>query len=322
MKKIIFMKLYNIKMKIINESNMDDSLKEKICFIDLPGFGTNNEFEKRNIYSKLNFSFGNFIFVIYNLKIKENINQKMLKNLYETIPKDMFINNSLFIINSDKDQDTSEKSILQAKKDIIQSIQGLDCTNINKINICFFNAKYYENYLYKLNYYNSSELLIEIEYDQFINSNENFWKGYGEKQVNFNRYLKEKLNNNIKNDISVNYNEKSIQSYESYEREIKQISEKNNYSFKDKDIEQIAKYISFAKNNIDKSILLSKSNINVFEEKLINWIKNLKKKENEDINENMYIEIKGTKNEPKGTIINIFTFGKEKFNNYIDESKH
>ena len=312
----------NIKMKMIYESNMDDILKEKICFIDLPGFGTNNEFEKRNIYSKLNFSFGNFIFVIYNLKIKENDNQKMLKNLYETMPKDMFINNGLFVINSDKDQDTSEKSIQQAKKDIIQSIQGLDFTNINKINVCFFNAKYYENYLYKLNYYNSSELLIEIEYDQFINSNENFWKGFGEKQVNFNRYLKEKLNNNIKNDISANYNEKLIQSYKSYEREIKQISEKNNYSFKDKDIEQIAKYISFAKNNIDKSILLSKSNINVFEEKFITWIKNLKKKEKEDINENMYIEIKGTKNVPKGTIINIFTYGKEKYNNYIDESKH
>ena len=314
----------NIKMKMIYESNMDDSLKEKICFIDLPGFGTNNEFEKKNIYSKLNYSFGNFIFVIYNLKIKENDNQKMLNNLYETIPKDIFINNCLFIINSNKEQDISEKSILQAKKDIIQIIPGLNSTNLNNINVCFFNAKYYENFLFKLNYYSSCELLIEYEHDQFINSNENFWKGFEVKQikgVTFNKYLKEKLKDNIKNDISDTYNEKLIQSNEIYEKEIKQISDKNNYSFKDKDIEQIAKYISFAKNNINKSILLSNSNINIFEEKLINWIKNIKKKENEDINENMYIEIKGTKNIPKGTSINIFTYGKDKFSNYIDESK-
>ena len=313
----------DIKIKMIYESNMDDSLKEKICFIDLPGFGTNNEFEKNNIYSKLNYSFGNFIFVIYNLKIRETDNQKMLNNLYGTIPKDIFLNNCLFIINSDKEQEISEKSILQAKKDVIQTIQNLNITNLNKINLCFFNAKYYENYLFKLNYYNSTELLIEYEYNQFIDRNEKFWKGIEEKVKGetFNRFLKEKLKDNIKNDISSNYNEKLIQLDEIYIKEIKQINEKNNYSFNNNDIKQIAKYISFAKNNINKSILLSKSNINIFEEKLINWIKNIKKKENEDINENMYIEIKGTKAIPKGTSINMFTYGKDKFSNYIDESK-
>ena len=70
-----------------------------------------------------------------------------------------------------------------------------------------------------------------------------------------------------------------MKSNEIYEKEIKQIIEKKNYSFEkftDKEIGRIAKYISFAKNNINMSHLFSSSNINNFEKKLIDWIKNIK----------------------------------------------
>ena len=150
----------DVRSKMIYESNMNDYLKEKICFIDLPGFGTNNSFEKNDIYSKLNFSFETFIFVVYNLKIKENDNVLMLNNLYKSIPKNVFLNNCLFIINCDKDQDRSNKSIIQAKKDIVQVIKDLNPKDMDKINISFFNAKYYDNYIFKLNYYNNIEFLM------------------------------------------------------------------------------------------------------------------------------------------------------------------
>jgi GTP-binding protein EngB required for normal cell division len=43
----------DINIKFVNDLKIDESLKEKICFIDLPGFGTNNEFEKAGVYSHL-----------------------------------------------------------------------------------------------------------------------------------------------------------------------------------------------------------------------------------------------------------------------------
>ena len=44
-------------IKFVNDSKLDKSLKEKICFIDLLGFFTNNNFEKQGIYANLMKSF-------------------------------------------------------------------------------------------------------------------------------------------------------------------------------------------------------------------------------------------------------------------------
>ena len=145
----------NINIKFINDLKIDDNLKEKICFIDLPGFGTGNAFERKGVYTHLMKSCNIFLFVAFNLTIKESNNKKMLDNLYNQmsqflgIPTQAFIKKCIFIINCDKDQDMSNKSLNQAKKDIIQIINGLDESNLNDINVCFFNAKYYENFIFK-----------------------------------------------------------------------------------------------------------------------------------------------------------------------------
>ena len=127
---------------MIHESNLDNSLKEKIFFIDLPGLGNNDIFEK-NIYSKLKFSFKAFIFAGYR-GVKDYCNEKILNDLYATISKDIFISNCLFIINCDKTLDISEKALLKTKNDIVEVIRGLNCQNLNELNACFFNAKYFE----------------------------------------------------------------------------------------------------------------------------------------------------------------------------------
>ena len=96
-----------------------------------------------------------FIYVVFNQKIKENENHKMLNKLYNNIIKEKrmntneFINRCLFIINFDKDQDTSNKSISQAKNDIIKILPDLNSSYINDLNLCFFNARYFENYILK-----------------------------------------------------------------------------------------------------------------------------------------------------------------------------
>ena len=43
----------DIKIKFVEDSELENSLKERVCFIDLPGFGTNNKFEYLDTYSHL-----------------------------------------------------------------------------------------------------------------------------------------------------------------------------------------------------------------------------------------------------------------------------
>ena len=163
-KEIDFFYEIDINIKFVNDLKIDNSLKNKICFIDLPGFGTNNEFEKQGVYSHLMKYCNIFLFVVFNLKIKETDNKRMLDNLYHQmseykgIPRQAFIKKCLFIINFDKDQDISDASINQAKNDIINVVDGLDNSIKKDLNVCFFNAKYYENYIFKFHYSNKVNL--------------------------------------------------------------------------------------------------------------------------------------------------------------------
>ena len=282
----------DIKIKFVHDSEMEDSLKERICFIDLPGFGTNNNFESLDIYSDLINSCDIFMYVVFNLKIKENINYVMLNNLYKKLYENKkisskeFIQKCLFIINCDKDQDTSKKSLLQAKNDIMQIIPDLNNDNINDLNICFFNAKYYENYIYKYNYYNSFEFLLEQEYFKYLKLFEQLNKGQIDKMKgdSFNKFLMGQLKENIKEDIEDKYNEKEIKLNKEIKGEINKEIEKYQFVFKEKDIDSIVKYITFSRNNLCKSVLLDKSNIELIKMYLIISLKNKKTKEDIFIN--------------------------------------
>ena len=199
----------DINIKFVKESDIEDSLKERICFIDLPGFGTNNKFEYLDTYSHLINMCHIFMYVVFNQKIKENDNHKMLNNLYNNMLKEKnidakeFIKRCLFIINFDKDQDTSKNTLLQAKKDIIKILPDLNEQYIDDLNLCFFNAKYFENYVLKYKYYNSFEYLIESEHNQYLILQEQLSKG----QINsikggtFNKFFFNQLKENIKKDI-------------------------------------------------------------------------------------------------------------------------
>ena len=264
-------------MKLIDESDISSKLKEKICFIDLPGFGTNNFFEKKNKYSNLILSFENFIFVVSNMIIRENDNEKFLNYLYNKINHNIFFNNSLFIFNIDKNFDYTEKNISYGKNEITKIFKKFDSKTINDINICLFNAKYYENYLLKFNYYKSLNNLLDYEYYKYINSKEKKWIGEIGRfsRGTFSKYLIEQLKSNIRNDIPIKFTEEKIKSNKHFENEIKKIIENKNYSLKEKEQKQIINYFSFANDNINKSDLLNKSNIEFFKNKLLNWIEGI-----------------------------------------------
>ena len=289
----------NIKMKFIDELRIDANLKEKICFIDLPGFGTNNAFEDNDTYSHLILSCNIFLFVVFNLKILENDNHQMLYNLYSKIskkrkiPQQAFIKKCLFIINYDKSQKITSDSESRAKKDILNVID-LKQNNINdELNVCFLNAKFYEDYNFKKIYYNSTDFLFDYEYNGYLESKENFWKGKTDiiKGKTFPKYLLERLKENTRNDINEKFDEKkenicsddSIKEFLNNNKYFNQNKEKKNK----KDLEKIEKYLSFGKNNISSSHLLKSSNIEKFTENLIYYIDISNKVEEKEINENL-----------------------------------
>ena len=293
----------DINIKFVRESILDENIKNKICFIDLPGFGTNNAFEQNEIYSQLIKSCNIFLFIVFNLKIKENDNIKMLDNLIEKmssfrgITSKSFVDKCLFIVNCDKDQKINEKSEEQAKLDI-QSILSKDAKNSKNnlplnIKVCFFNAKYYENYIQKLLYYSSAFSLIDKEYQVYLDSQEKFWRGLLNlfKNVKFNIYLKSILEDNLKNDIKKSFN-KDIKAKEEIVKEVKDIIKYNSLKFSEKDINLISKYITFGSENINESTLLTESNIKVFRTTLLSSIERAKNAEEKEINSNLKICLK------------------------------
>lgn len=285
----------DINIKFVNDLKFDNSLKEKICFIDLPGFGTNNEFEKKGVYAHLMKSCNIFLFVVFNLKIKEADNKRMLDSLYSQmsqyreIPAQAFIKKCLFIINFDKDQDTSQKSINQAKQDIISVVDDLDQSVINDLNVCFFNAKFYENYIFKLIYYKSAENIVKYEFNEYKKLTEQKWKGLIDKIKGgtFNKFLKEQLKDNVGNDIQEKFNDKNINANNEIEKDVLNSFEKYKLKYTKNEISLISKYITFGKENIFKSNLLFRSNIDIFAKELLIALNNAKLKEDEEINTNL-----------------------------------
>ena len=290
----------NIKIKLIDKLKIDEKLKEKICFIDLPGFGTNNPFEEKDTYSHLISSCNIFLFVVFNLKIGENDNQKMLKKLYtkmaelRNIPCQAFINKCLFIINCDHTQKITDETEKLSKNDIIK-VFNLKGNDVDKeVNVCFFNAKFYEGYNSKLKYYTSIPFLFEVEYKGFKESQEKFWKGKVDqiKGKTFIKYLLEKLKENIRTDIIPKFEEKKIDIDSEISNLIEKIT-KNHFEYKidpkknEKDLIKINKYLTFVNNNLKESNLLKKSYIESFSENLVYNIHIANSKDVEDIDENL-----------------------------------
>ena len=286
----------DVNIRFINEMNLDNDLKEKICFIDLPGFGTNNEFENQGIYQSLINSCNLFIFVVFNLKIKENKNEEMLKKLFHImsdkrgITSKGFLKKCLFIVNSDQNQEISEITLNQAKSDILEITTHKKDNDFKDINVSFFNAKIYEKYLVKLMYYQSAGNLIQNEYIEYKKSKSKFFRGLIDYIAggSFYKYLLKKLKDNIKEDIKEkSFNKQEVDSNEDIEKSIRNALDYNFIKFGEKEITLISKYIIFGSKNIVKSNLKSDSKYEFFKGTLHACIKEAKDKEDKEINENL-----------------------------------
>ena len=286
----------DIRIQYIHENKyMDNNLKEKICFIDLPGFGTGsgNKFETQGTYEHLMKSSSMFLFVVKNLTIKENNNQEMLNRVYKKmvsfrgITSQSFVSKCLFIINCDQKQEISPKTIMQAKKDIIEMVNSLNKCSPDDINVSFFNAKIFENYVFKSKYYLNPEMIFRYHLSEFEKSESNFLNGVIDIVVgkNFNKFLIGKLKQNVDQDFkNPKFDEKKVKIDEDIKKIVMLFVQYNSLSFNQKELDLIIKCISFGKEFIKYSDLLNISNSNVFKNDLRSFIEICKKTMEKEIN--------------------------------------
>ena len=115
-----------------------------IYLIDLPGYGTDNIFEKIIYEQFLSFS-SLFIFVVRNSVIIEKDNHEIVNHIFiqakehKKKSSSEFLKSCLFILNNDNSQSTNHEDLEKAKDEIIKIIDGLGDDEKKYINLCFFN---------------------------------------------------------------------------------------------------------------------------------------------------------------------------------------
>jgi len=294
------------KIKLLDDLKLNESLKEMIYLIDFPGFGTNNKFEENDIYEKALSICNSFIFVVRNSVIKENSCQRQLKSLFEYAQQNSFISkfvkSSLFILNNDLEQSTTENDLNQVKDDIIQMIYNKnmnldDIKSIRKdIKLCFFNAKYYYNFCSNYNYFYDLDNLLHKEYQNYKDSKYSYYRNpKSNKQTEdkgFFEYFYKNLKNKVKNTFDVKITNKFLKGIEIDNKFIKEsniyfdkiINEENlDDKTKFQEIQdKILKLIFYGQNKTLDLKTLKESNIDQFKEILesqINYINEIKQKE-------------------------------------------
>ena len=293
------------KIKLFDDLEFDDSLKNMIYLIDLPGFGTNNVFEKE-IYNKVLSICNSFIFVVRNSVIKDKTNQQMLKRIFEQAKnqKNVFISkflkSCLFIFNNDKDQSTSLEDLDIARKDIRYLLNNNDSNNgvleDDDIKACFFNAKYYFNYCSNYNYFFNVKELFDMEYDNYLEDKCNLYKQPDSKKINPNNsffdYLYNILLSKVKNEFkekisgkqSINENIMPIAN-----DKIDEIKKKENITdiSTKKNENRILQLLSFGQENISKIKTLKESGVENIKNALSFQINFINKSKQEKLNEEL-----------------------------------
>ena len=266
-----FFYMINVKIKFLDAFVNNDDIKEKICFVDLPGYGTKNKFEEKNIYSKFVKSCKLFLMVSRDYfdekSVIEEINNIIkITSGYQGISIQSLIKKFLFIINPSKNLDLSENNLLRHKNSLSSKIHGLN-ENANKdLNVTFFNALFYKYYLSKIKYFSSINFALKKEEKHYKKDKESFQQGKklidpGKFEKYFLKKLKDILNPTFEKDL------KEISSTE-IDKEINETVDKafevKEYSFSQQDLKNIKLILSYAKINLEKCKYIIESNFDNF----------------------------------------------------------
>ena len=273
------------KIKLFDEIGLNDSMKEMIYLIDFPGYGTGNIFEKE-IYKKVMSICNSFVFVLRNSVIKDNDTKKTMDLLFSESKgqkKELaskFIKSSLFVLNNEINQTTTQTDLENAKGEICSILNLKERKNIN---LCFFNAKYYLNYCNNKNYYSNIEQLIDSEYKNYDNNRWIIYTNPGSIKSTMNSSFCEFFYNELKNKIGdFNKSYKAIAKEQAInesissqiDKKFEKIQENENFGDFKKYENYIKKFLSFCFENINQLKTLKESNINQFKEKFSIQINN------------------------------------------------
>ena len=307
------------RIKIFDDMGLNDSLKNMIYLIDFPGFGTGgrNIFENKNIYKKVMSICNSFIFVVRNSVIKENTCQSKLKEIFDLAKEgkkkffSQFIKSCLFILNNDIDQSCNESDLNKAKGEIKYMLNFKKLENENEkiensdeIKLCFFNAKYYDNYCSNYNYFYDLDNLFKSELNNYkknlISLYENPFSFRKSKNDNeFFDYFYNNIMQKIKNLFEIKNVKKKLINQEinsNLEEKMKknliEINKNENLNLADKELEEIKekllKIITFGQNKLSELETLKESNIENFKvilQSQISYINKIKLKNLEKIND-------------------------------------
>ena len=294
-KENFFYEIYT-KIKLFEDNQFNQNLKDKICFIDLPGYGTDYKFENNIINSYLvkNCDLVLFIFQIMKKETNKKILNRIIKEMKEKL-KDkgsrtdealqyrfMFILNTDIVNELNKSEKGNDNKIFESElKESRKEIITLCGMNFSKTNLCILNGKNYYDYMDKLNKFENLNNYLKSEKEKYEKQEENFYLGkLGAKgfKNTFNSYLRDILKDEMEMAKNLSYLPQEKKKEKEEEKEIdKDIADiVQNYIEKDTKNERLNTIVSSISNikyfnNYSK--FLRNSNYDNFSKELSKFIK-------------------------------------------------
>ena len=210
--------LLETNIQALDDLNIKPEIKNNICFIDFPGYNTNNNyFFDNNIYQNVLKMCSFFIYINGGKAFKEDGNKIFLSKIFSEVissrkgdisPKE-YLELCLFIFNKVDSLEENERNFENVEEDI-KGILGLPNYFESNISCTFFSALIFKKYLEKKNYYNP-ENIIEYLSNEFQNQEEeidddyNFF-GFNNKERDLTEFIKINILKYIDFDFNQKFN--------------------------------------------------------------------------------------------------------------------
>ena len=210
--------LLETNIQVLDDLNINPDIKNNICFIDFPGYNTNNNyFFDNNIYQNVLKMCSFFIYINEGKAFKEDANKIFLTQIFNEVissrkgdisPKE-YLELCLFIFNKVDSLEENERNFENVEEDI-KGILGLPNNFESNISCSFFSALIFKKFLEKKNDYNPENIIkylsiefknqeeeVDDDFDIFGNNN---------KERDFSEFIKINLLKNIDFDFYQKFN--------------------------------------------------------------------------------------------------------------------
>ena len=202
------------RLKIFDYIKIEEKLKEKIEFIDLPGHNRENNNFVKNYYDKILKYSNSCIYINEAKSIDDNDSVVRMKNQYNSDKgklygylQSKFINSCLFLVNK-SDTIPKKDDREKIKNNLIKNIKEVEPNISNdKINISFFSGKYFIEYL---KYYRIYVEVLENKPILCLNYLYKEWSDDKWYLRNFKNYIVNKIGEKIEEKFDLELDEDNV----------------------------------------------------------------------------------------------------------------